>query len=124
MRGAEAVVRSRYDEDVFPGNHSSVWGSFWAEGKWGYACCGSHLKNALCMGSRVRDVAAEAAQQREAEAAAGDDTAAAAAGDADAAQLKRKREEGDASEAATRDGDGNDGVFSLGWWCSNTVMCR
>lgn len=129
VRGAEAVVRSRYDEDVFPGNHTSVWGSFWADGKWGYACCKSHLKNSLCMGSRVRDVAAEVAQQREAaqaaaEAAGGGDGT--AAGDADPDQLKRKREEGDAGGAAPRGGEGNDGAFSRGrsrWRASVVVLC-
>jgi pre-mRNA-processing factor SLU7 len=28
---------------VFPGNHTSVWGSFWREGNWGFACCHSGL---------------------------------------------------------------------------------
>lgn len=65
IKGQEAVVRSRYDEDVFPGNHSSVWGSYWADGKWGYACCKSHLKNSLCMGDRVEQVAQQRQQSRD-----------------------------------------------------------
>jgi hypothetical protein len=68
IKGQEAVVRSRYDEDVYPGDHSSVWGSYWADGKWGYACCKSHLKNALCMGDRVQQVAQQQ-RSRQAEAA-------------------------------------------------------
>lgn len=114
VRGAEAVVRSRYEEDVYPGNHTSVWGSFWADGRWGYACCRSHLKASLCMGSRVQDVAQEMAQLRqEAAGAAGGGTAEAGADDTDAAQLKRKREEGDGGEAAARDGDGGAGVLPV-----------
>lgn len=46
----KGVVRSRYEEDVYPGNHSSVWGSFWASGRWGYACCRQFVKNSYCTG--------------------------------------------------------------------------
>ena len=28
----------------------SVWGSYWEEGKWGYACCHSLLKGSYCTG--------------------------------------------------------------------------
>jgi pre-mRNA-processing factor SLU7 len=66
IRGQEAVVRSRYEEDVYPGDHSSVWGSYWADGKWGYACCKSHLKNSLCMGNRVEEVAQQRSRQTDA----------------------------------------------------------
>ncbi|KAJ1982318.1 mRNA splicing protein [Dimargaris xerosporica] len=43
-----AVNRSKYEEDVFPNNHSSVWGSYWEDGKWGYKCCRATLRNAYC----------------------------------------------------------------------------
>lgn len=66
IKGQEAVVRSRYDEDVHPGDHSSVWGSFWADGRWGYACCKSHLKNSLCMGDRIEQVAQQRSRQADA----------------------------------------------------------
>eukprot|EP00892_Ulva_mutabilis_P000192 jgi/Ulvmu1/10173/UM006_0128.1 len=108
VRGAEAVVRSRYEEDVWPGNHTSVWGSYWQEGRWGYACCRSLLKNSLCMGSRVQDVAQ---QRAAADAAAAHGGSGGAAGESDAAeadaqaQLKRKREDaGGEGAAAARDG--------------------
>lgn len=42
--------RSRYEEDVFPGNHTSVWGSWWKDGEWGYACCHQSVKNSYCTG--------------------------------------------------------------------------
>ncbi|RLU18740.1 hypothetical protein DMN91_009097 [Ooceraea biroi] len=44
------VIRSKYEEDVFPNNHTSVWGSYWQEGKWGYKCCFSFIKNSYCTG--------------------------------------------------------------------------
>lgn len=31
--------KSRWEEDVLINNHTSVWGSWWREGQWGYACC-------------------------------------------------------------------------------------
>ncbi|XP_003699620.1 pre-mRNA-splicing factor Slu7 [Megachile rotundata] len=44
------VIRSKYEEDVFPNNHTSVWGSYWYAGKWGYKCCHSFIKNSYCTG--------------------------------------------------------------------------
>ncbi|XP_043247811.1 pre-mRNA-splicing factor Slu7 [Colletes gigas] len=44
------VIRSKYEEDVFPNNHTSVWGSYWQAGKWGYKCCHSFIKNSYCTG--------------------------------------------------------------------------
>jgi pre-mRNA-processing factor SLU7 len=34
-------------------NHKSVWGSYWKDGKWGYACCHALLKNAYCGGDQA-----------------------------------------------------------------------
>jgi pre-mRNA-processing factor SLU7 len=51
LRGVEpATKKSRYREDVFPGNHSSVWGSFFRGGKWGFACCRQFMKQSYCTG--------------------------------------------------------------------------
>lgn len=36
---------------VFTNNHTTVWGSYWSEGKWGYKCCRSYVKNSYCTGS-------------------------------------------------------------------------
>lgn len=44
------VIRSKYEEDVYPNNHASVWGSYWQDGKWGYKCCFSFVKNSYCTG--------------------------------------------------------------------------
>lgn len=43
-------MRSRYEEDVHPSNHSSVWGSYWEAGEWGYKCCRSLVQNSYCTG--------------------------------------------------------------------------
>ncbi|KAJ1823084.1 mRNA splicing protein [Coemansia sp. RSA 2599] len=45
---APAAPRSRYREDVHPSNHKSVFGSWWCDGKWGYACCRQTMRNAYC----------------------------------------------------------------------------
>ncbi|KFD51109.1 hypothetical protein M514_08009 [Trichuris suis] len=51
IKGQERpAISSSYDEDVYFNNHTSVWGSYWTEGKWGYACCRSILKNSYCTG--------------------------------------------------------------------------
>jgi pre-mRNA-processing factor SLU7 len=43
-------ARSKYAEDVFTNNHTSVWGSWWRSFTWGYACCHSTVKNSYCTG--------------------------------------------------------------------------
>ena len=92
------VRRTKYAEDEWPGNHTSVWGSYYDKtGKvWGYACCHATTHNAYCVGkagwssSRAfsepgvaqvsgASVAAAAAAQAKAEAAAA--SAAAALGE-------------------------------------------
>lgn len=43
-------AKSKYAEDVFINNHTSVWGSWWSNFTWGYACCHSSIKNSYCTG--------------------------------------------------------------------------
>jgi len=51
IRGQEKpIIRSKYEEDVYINNHSTVWGSFWKDGLWGYKCCYSFVKNSYCAG--------------------------------------------------------------------------
>lgn len=49
------VIRktTKYEEDVFVNNHSTVYGSYYNRAKacWGYACCHAVLKNAYCTGA-------------------------------------------------------------------------
>lgn len=33
-------------------NHTSIFGSYWREGRWGYKCCHSFLKNSYCIGEK------------------------------------------------------------------------
>lgn len=51
LKGNEKQTnRSRYEEDVYINNHTSVFGSFWKDGTWGYKCCHSFIKNSYCVG--------------------------------------------------------------------------
>jgi len=36
---------------VYINNHTTVWGSYWENGKWGYKCCHSFIKNSYCTGA-------------------------------------------------------------------------
>ena len=47
---ANMEAKSKYSEDVFLNNHASVWGSWWSNFQWGYACCNSTIKNSYCTG--------------------------------------------------------------------------
>eukprot|EP00485_Elphidium_margaritaceum_P006665 CAMPEP_0202690598 /NCGR_PEP_ID=MMETSP1385-20130828/5541_1 /ASSEMBLY_ACC=CAM_ASM_000861 /TAXON_ID=933848 /ORGANISM="Elphidium margaritaceum" /LENGTH=661 /DNA_ID=CAMNT_0049345873 /DNA_START=19 /DNA_END=2004 /DNA_ORIENTATION=+ len=49
---AELIASSKYEEDILPGNHTAVWGSFYdlKTGKWGYACCQCATYKAYCTG--------------------------------------------------------------------------
>lgn len=51
IKGAPKVeAKSKYPEDVYIHNHTSVWGSWWSDFRWGYACCHSLVKNSYCTG--------------------------------------------------------------------------
>ena len=52
--------RSRYPEDVLINNHTSVWGSWWSNGTWGYACCHQTTKNSYCTGEAGLESEAQA----------------------------------------------------------------
>lgn len=55
IRGApKAVTKSKYPEDMFINNHTSVWGSWWKDFQWGFACCRSIIKNSYCTGEEGR----------------------------------------------------------------------
>jgi pre-mRNA-processing factor SLU7 len=65
IKGApKAITRSKYPEDVLINNHTSVWGSWWSNFKWGYACCHSVIKNSYCTGSQGREAFEEADRLR------------------------------------------------------------
>uniref|UniRef100_A0A1I8HEM0 Pre-mRNA-splicing factor SLU7 n=1 Tax=Macrostomum lignano TaxID=282301 RepID=A0A1I8HEM0_9PLAT len=110
LRGAEApAVRSRYDEDKKPLNHTSVWGSYWEAGKWGYKCCRSTMRNAYCTGLKgrlpaagppaVKDSTAAASGSKRAAASNADDGSATAV-----AEKKRKQSESESDSSSSSSG--------------------
>ncbi|PWY99213.1 hypothetical protein BCV70DRAFT_201416 [Testicularia cyperi] len=53
VKGLERPIpKSRYEEDVYENNHTSVWGSWYDldSATWGYRCCHSTLHNSYCTG--------------------------------------------------------------------------
>ncbi|KAM0816553.1 putative Pre-mRNA-splicing factor SLU7 [Seiridium cardinale] len=65
IKGApRASAKSKYAEDVFINNHTSVFGSWWSNFKWGYACCHSLMKNSYCTGEDGKEAWEEAEKQR------------------------------------------------------------
>mmetsp|Transcript_727 Transcript_727/g.1291 ORF Transcript_727/g.1291 Transcript_727/m.1291 type:complete len:554 (-) Transcript_727:263-1924(-) len=48
---APLMAKTKYPEDEFLNNHTAVWGSWWSNGVWGFACCRSHVKNSYCTGA-------------------------------------------------------------------------
>lgn len=60
IKGQEKeIIMSKYEEDSYINNHTSVWGSFWHGGKWGYKCCHSYIKNSYCLGESSTNQAIE-----------------------------------------------------------------
>ncbi|CAI9107640.1 OLC1v1007042C3 [Oldenlandia corymbosa var. corymbosa] len=52
LKGQEVIIpRSKYDEDSYINNHTSVWGSWWKGHQWGYKCCRQTLKLSVCTGA-------------------------------------------------------------------------
>ncbi|EFP07097.1 hypothetical protein CRE_12867 [Caenorhabditis remanei] len=63
IKGKErAAISSRFKEDIYPQNHTSVFGSFWREGNWGYACCHQFVRNSYCTGKQGIEAESSAAK--------------------------------------------------------------
>jgi pre-mRNA-processing factor SLU7 len=58
------VAKSKYPEDVHPNNHTSIFGSWWTNFTWGYACCHSTVRNSYCTGEEGKVAFAEAEGRR------------------------------------------------------------
>ncbi|KAF4512719.1 hypothetical protein G6O67_000066 [Ophiocordyceps sinensis] len=58
------AAKSKYAEGVLMNNHTSVWGSWWSNFKWGYGCCHSLIKNSYCTGEEGKLAWEIAEQQR------------------------------------------------------------
>jgi Pre-mRNA splicing Prp18-interacting factor len=52
----KAPTRTKYEEDVYINNHTSVFGSYYSRVRalWGYSCCHSLMKNSYCTGQAGR----------------------------------------------------------------------
>ncbi|MCL7041968.1 hypothetical protein MKW94_010604 [Papaver nudicaule] len=49
IKGFEmAITRSKYEEELYINNHTTVWGSWWKAHQWGYKCCKQMIKNSYC----------------------------------------------------------------------------
>ncbi|XP_071792611.1 pre-mRNA-splicing factor SLU7-like [Asterias amurensis] len=58
IKGQErAKVKSKYQEDIYNNNHTSVWGSYWKDFRWGYSCCHSTVRGSYCTGQAGKDAA-------------------------------------------------------------------
>lgn len=53
----EPVRRTKYEEDVYINNHTTVFGSYFNKMRscWGYTCCHSLIKNSYCTGAVGRE---------------------------------------------------------------------
>jgi pre-mRNA-processing factor SLU7 len=50
--------KSKYPEDVYPQDHTSVWGSWWNKQLgWGFSCCHGTDRNAICLGDKGKKIA-------------------------------------------------------------------
>lgn len=56
-----SLPKSKYEEDVYINNHTSVWGSWWKDHQWGYKCCKQTIRNSYCTGSAGIEAAEAAA---------------------------------------------------------------
>ncbi|ONI26680.1 hypothetical protein PRUPE_1G039500 [Prunus persica] len=62
VKGMEtSLPKSKYEEDVYINNHTSVWGSWWKDHQWGYKCCKQTIRNSYCTGAAGIEAAEEAA---------------------------------------------------------------
>ncbi|KAK6208844.1 pre-mrna-splicing factor slu7 [Colletotrichum tabaci] len=65
IKGAPKVIaKSKYFEDVYIHNHTSVWGSWWSNFQWGYECCHSVVKNSYCTGEEGKQAWEASERQR------------------------------------------------------------
>ncbi|KAE8440661.1 mRNA splicing protein [Mollisiaceae sp. DMI_Dod_QoI] len=65
IKGApKMVTKSKYPEDVLINNHTSVWGSWWSNFEWGYACCHSLVKKSYCTGETGKEAFEKADKMR------------------------------------------------------------
>lgn len=54
------IKQSQYEENILVGNHTRVWGSFWEDFRWGFACCQQMEKRSYCTGQKGIEAKIEA----------------------------------------------------------------
>jgi len=67
LKGKEhAKARSKYAEDVYINNHTSIWGSWYIPSarQWGYACCHSTIHLSYCAGQAGIEAHSASSAQR------------------------------------------------------------
>uniref|UniRef100_A0A1E1WIW6 Pre-mRNA-splicing factor SLU7 n=1 Tax=Pectinophora gossypiella TaxID=13191 RepID=A0A1E1WIW6_PECGO len=57
------LAKSKYEEDVLINNHTTVWGSFWKDGQWGFKCCHSFIKMSYCVGEAGKSVVLDISEE-------------------------------------------------------------
>ncbi|CAH2046865.1 unnamed protein product, partial [Iphiclides podalirius] len=58
------LAKSKYEEDVLINNHTTVWGSYWRDGQWGYKCCHSFIKMSYCVGEAGKSVVIDVPEEK------------------------------------------------------------
>ncbi|XP_068633882.1 pre-mRNA-splicing factor Slu7 [Battus philenor] len=58
------LAKSKYEEDVLINNHTTVWGSYWRDGQWGYKCCHSFIKMSYCVGEAGKSVMLDVPEEK------------------------------------------------------------
>ncbi|KAL1894484.1 mRNA splicing protein [Ceratocystis pirilliformis] len=100
VKGApKKIVKSRYTEDVFPNNHTSVFGSWWTNFKWGYDCCHSFVMNSYCTGEDGKRAWENSEKQRNGIPMIENSSSAAAVGGVEKPEAKTETEEETQGEA-------------------------
>ena len=60
LKGVKEVIPvSKYPEDVLEKNHTSIWGSYFKNGEWGYGCCHQTQRYSYCLGETGKKAAQE-----------------------------------------------------------------
>ena len=112
IKGQEAAIpMTKYVEDAREGNHTSVWGSYYHKGKWGYACCHGTMRNAYCTGSAGKEATGEKRQTPQVPVFGKDDGAMLSLAEIEAARAKqgkpkRKNDDADDGRASKKNKQG------------------
>lgn len=54
-----------FPEDVLERNHTAIWGSYYKDDRWGYACCHQMTRNSYCTGEAGKTAARKVAENME-----------------------------------------------------------